>query len=132
MMRLQNDNVSLPARSLVPLLRDADGVGDAASGVGHGPVDKARALLLAWNFSVDADSVAAGIYEMWQRRVTRQYPQPRGAEGGAAVHRPAEHEAGHRLAERARRPLRDAGCAMSTHADATNCWRAASTKRSPS
>ena len=33
-------------------------------------VDKARALLLAWNFSVDADSVAAGIYEMWQRRVS--------------------------------------------------------------
>jgi penicillin amidase len=67
MMRLQNDNVSLPARSLVPLLRDS------VSDPGAQPppaVEKARALLLAWNFSVDADSAAAGIYEMWQRRVT--------------------------------------------------------------
>ena len=61
MIRLQNDNVSLPARSLVPMLR---GLTPAAE-----PVKKAQALLLAWNFSVDADSVAAGIYEMWQRRV---------------------------------------------------------------
>jgi len=66
MMRLQNDNVSLPARSLVPLLRDTASHGAAATP----NVDKARALLLAWNFSVDADSVSAGIYEMWQRRVT--------------------------------------------------------------
>jgi penicillin amidase len=61
MMRLQNDNVSLPARSLVPLLRDVAAAGDAL---------KARDLLLAWNFSVDADSVAAGVYEMWQRRLS--------------------------------------------------------------
>jgi penicillin amidase len=61
MMRLQNDNVSLPARSLVPLLRDVAVTGDAL---------KARDLLLAWNFSVDADSVPAGVYEMWQRRVS--------------------------------------------------------------
>jgi penicillin amidase len=27
-------------------------------------------MLLAWNYGVDADSVAAGIYEMWQRRLT--------------------------------------------------------------
>jgi penicillin G amidase len=61
MMRLQNDNVSLPARSLVPLLRGAAVSGDAL---------KARDLLLAWDFSVDADSVTAGVYEMWQRRLT--------------------------------------------------------------
>jgi penicillin amidase len=61
MVQLQNDNVSLPARSLVPLLRGANVSGDAL---------KARDLLLAWNFSVDGDSIAAGIYEMWQRRVT--------------------------------------------------------------
>jgi penicillin amidase len=60
MMRLQNDNLSLPARSLVPLLRDVAVSGDAV---------KARDLLLAWNFRVDADSAAAGVYEMWQRRV---------------------------------------------------------------
>jgi penicillin amidase len=61
MMRLQNDNVSLPARALVPLLREVALPADAA---------RARDALLAWNFSVDADSVAAGIYEMWQRRLT--------------------------------------------------------------
>jgi penicillin amidase len=61
MMRLQNDNVSLPARSLVPLLARVDAAGAA---------QKARDLLLAWNFSVDADSVPAGIYEMWQRRLS--------------------------------------------------------------
>jgi acyl-homoserine lactone acylase PvdQ len=26
--------------------------------------------LLAWDFSVDADSAAAGLYEMWQRRMS--------------------------------------------------------------
>jgi penicillin amidase len=30
----------------------------------------ARARLLNWNYSVDADSVTAGIYEMFQRRVS--------------------------------------------------------------
>ena len=65
MMRLQNDNVSIPARSLVQLLRAPETPPASPT-----PVDKARAMLLAWNFSVDADSVAAGIYEMWQRRVS--------------------------------------------------------------
>jgi penicillin amidase len=64
MMRLQNDNVSLPARSLVQLLRAPE-----TPPASPAPVDKARSMLRAWNFSVDADSVAAGIYEMWQRRV---------------------------------------------------------------
>ena len=62
MMRLQNDNVSLPARSLVPLLREVSDVSDSFK--------KARSALLTWNYSVDADSVTAGIYEMWQRRLT--------------------------------------------------------------
>ncbi len=63
MIRLQNDNVSLPARSLVPLLKDVALEGQGAA------TAQARDILLAWNFSVDADSVAAGIYEMWQRRL---------------------------------------------------------------
>src|SRR5437899_5484024 len=52
MMRLQNDNVSIPARGLVPLLRDLP-IADAN-------VEQARQMLLAWNDSVDADSIAAG------------------------------------------------------------------------
>ena len=62
MMRLQNDNVSLPARSLVPLLANVPVTGEKAT--------VASDLLLTWNFSVDARSVAAGVYEMWQRRLS--------------------------------------------------------------
>jgi penicillin G amidase len=61
MIALQNDDLSLPARALVPLLRDLP-VGDAAAG-------RARDALLAWNDVLDKDSVPAGIYEMWQRRI---------------------------------------------------------------
>ena len=61
MVRLQNDNLSLPARSLVPLLGDI-AMSDPMS-------EKARDRLLAWNYFLDQDSVPAGIYEMWQRRI---------------------------------------------------------------
>ncbi len=61
MIRLQNDDLSLPARSLVPLLRDL-AMSEPAS-------EKARDRLLAWNYVLDKDSVPAGIYEMWQRRL---------------------------------------------------------------
>jgi penicillin amidase len=70
MMRLQNDNVSLPARSLVPLLRDIASATSSIQGADAATVAKAREMLLSWNFSVDADSVAAGVYEMWQRRLS--------------------------------------------------------------
>jgi len=67
MMRVQNDNVSIPARSIVPLLRN---IPLAAAGNGTPDADeKARQLLLSWNDSVDADSIAAGVYEMWQRHL---------------------------------------------------------------
>jgi penicillin amidase len=61
MARLQNDDLSLPARSLVPLLRDLN--------TSTGLSEKARQRLLAWNYVLDKDSVPAGIYEMWQRRL---------------------------------------------------------------
>lgn len=61
MMRLQNDDLSIPARALVPLLRDLP-IGDAAAA-------KAQTTLLQWDYVLDKDSVAAGIYEMWQRRI---------------------------------------------------------------
>ena len=65
MIRLQNDNISLPARSLVPLLQLPGQVRPVSD-----TVRKAYAALKDWNYSVDADSVAAGIYEMWQRRLS--------------------------------------------------------------
>lgn len=61
MIQLQNDDLSIPARSLVPLLRDLP-FSQAAS-------QKAAALLLHWDDVLDKDSVPAGIYEMWQRRL---------------------------------------------------------------
>src|SRR5262249_31535028 len=60
MVQLQNDDLSLPARALVPLLRDLAIAEPAA---------RARDALLAWNGALDKDSIAAGIYEMWQRRI---------------------------------------------------------------
>jgi penicillin amidase len=59
--RVQNDDLSIPARSLVPLLRDLSLPSGAAA--------KARELLQSWDFVLDKNSVAAGIYEMWQRRL---------------------------------------------------------------
>ncbi|HXG89353.1 MAG TPA: penicillin acylase family protein [Vicinamibacterales bacterium] len=59
--RIQNDDLSLPARALVQLLRDID--------VPAGPAAAARELLVRWDFVLDKDSVAAGIYAMWQRRL---------------------------------------------------------------
>jgi penicillin amidase len=65
MMRLQNDNVSIPARSIVPLLRDV-----AVPGTVPDTRLDARGRLLNWTYSIDADSVSAGIYEMFQRRLS--------------------------------------------------------------
>jgi penicillin amidase len=58
--RLQNDDLSLPARALVPLMRDLR-LGESAT--------KARDAMSAWDFVLDKDSVAAGIYAMFQRRL---------------------------------------------------------------
>jgi penicillin amidase len=61
MIQLQNNDLSIPARSLVPLLRDIEMPNPAAQ--------QAAARLLHWNDVLDKDSVEAGIYEIWQRRL---------------------------------------------------------------
>lgn len=61
MIQLQNDDLSIPARSLVPLLRDLP-FANAAS-------QKAAARLIHWDSVLAWDSVPAGIYEMWQRKL---------------------------------------------------------------
>ena len=61
MVQLQNSDLSLLARSLVPLLRDIDMPTPA--------VTQAASELLHWDYVLDKDSVAAGIYEMWQRHL---------------------------------------------------------------
>ena len=74
--RVQNDDLSLPARVLVPLLRDLS--------LPSGPAARARDVLMEWDFVMDKKSVAAGIYAMWQRRLltnTRQRLLPAGLRG---------------------------------------------------
>lgn len=61
MARLQNDDLSIPARALVPLLKDVTLPSPASI--------RARDALLGWDFVMDKASVPAGIYGMWQRRV---------------------------------------------------------------
>jgi len=61
MVNLQNDDLSVVARALTPLLRHVTFANPASA--------RARDLLTTWNYVLDKDSVAAGVYAMWQRRV---------------------------------------------------------------
>ncbi len=63
MMRLQTDELSIPARTLVPLLED----------LVHPDrrVEDARHTLLDWDFVLDKASVAAGLYVAWEAELAR-------------------------------------------------------------
>ncbi|MEA3245866.1 MAG: penicillin acylase family protein, partial [Gemmatimonadota bacterium] len=61
MARLQVDYLSIPARTLVPMLAPLTGRSEAT--------ERARRSLLAWNDVLDRESAAAGLYEAWQRRL---------------------------------------------------------------
>jgi penicillin amidase len=63
MMELQHDFLSLPARTLIPLLKGLKATTEKA--------EKARQKLLSWNCVMDADSIEATIYQSWQRRLAR-------------------------------------------------------------
>lgn len=60
MTELQNNVFSVPASDLVPLLRNLDLSGTTRA---------AAEQLLHWDYRLDKDSVPAGIYQMWQRRL---------------------------------------------------------------
>ena len=61
MMALQTDYLSIPARTIVPMLRHV-----AAT---DRDTERARELLLAWDFVLAPESVAAGIYAAFESRV---------------------------------------------------------------
>ena len=61
MVLLQNNDLSIPARNLTPLLRDL--------AIEDQTVRTAAFMLTDWNYVLDKDSVPAGIYEMFQRRL---------------------------------------------------------------
>jgi penicillin amidase len=61
MMRLQTDYLSIPARTLVPLLADLPAADPG--------VERLRRLLLDWDYVMDKNSVAATVYAEWERRL---------------------------------------------------------------
>jgi penicillin amidase len=63
MMRLQTDELAIPARQLVPLLRDVP-LSDAR-------VDSLRVRLLAWDRVLNRESVEAGVYAAWESQLRR-------------------------------------------------------------
>jgi penicillin amidase len=62
MMRLQTDYTSLIARSLVPMLSALSSADPAT--------ERARQTLVTWDYVLDKNSVAAGIYEAWYSALT--------------------------------------------------------------
>jgi len=58
MMRLQTDALSVPARQLVPLLEEVPASDERTY--------QAIAILLAWDYRMDRDSPAAGLYNAWE------------------------------------------------------------------
>ena len=62
MMQLQTDYLSIPARTLVPLLENIDISKDEN-------LAQARQMLLDWDFKMTKNSIAAGIYRAWEGRL---------------------------------------------------------------
>src|SRR5262249_2580077 len=60
-MRLQQDELSIPARSLVPMLRGLKPAGAETAA--------AADRLLAWDFVMDRNSVPAPVYSTWEREL---------------------------------------------------------------
>jgi penicillin amidase len=63
MMELQHDFLSLPARTLIPLLKGLTANTEK--------VEQARQKLLSWDCVMGADSIEATLYQSWQRRLSR-------------------------------------------------------------
>ena len=63
MAKLQTDYLSNPARTLVPLLNGHPSNNEQ--------VEKARKILLDWDYRMDPNSIAAGIYEAWQKEIQK-------------------------------------------------------------
>jgi penicillin amidase len=61
MAQLQTDYYSVPARNLVPLLKGLQ-INDRSTA-------EARGRLLNWNYYLEPESIAAGIYVAWENRL---------------------------------------------------------------
>jgi penicillin amidase len=58
MMEIQNDHFSIPARSLVSMLKPLK--------AGEEATENARKQLLTWDFKLDVESIEATIYNEWE------------------------------------------------------------------
>jgi len=68
MASLQTDYYSVPARNLVPLLKNISS--------GNEKVEQAKYILLAWkDYQLDKNSIAAGIYVAWERALREEMTQ---------------------------------------------------------
>ena len=61
MIKLQHDYLSVPARTIIPLFEDQP--------ASDPDVERARQMLLNWDFVLDKDSVEAGIYVAFERQL---------------------------------------------------------------
>lgn len=61
---LQTDYLSIPARILVPMLLKLN--------FNKGLSERAKGELMNWNFVLGKNSVAAGIYAMWERKLSSE------------------------------------------------------------
>lgn len=64
MAKLQSDFFSIPGRTLVPMLKDIEMVSEKA--------EEARGKVLGWNYVLDANSIEAAIYAMWERVIRQE------------------------------------------------------------
>ena len=67
MMRLQTDELSIPARQLVPMLEEIEPPDNRTK--------RAAGLLLDWDYVMDKRSAAAGLYAAWEGEIRRGITQ---------------------------------------------------------
>ena len=67
--RIQMDTVSIPARTIVPMLLEVEPKTEAQRA--------ALALLRGWDLDLAAGSAAAGVYQAWCRHIAEQVLRPR-------------------------------------------------------
>jgi penicillin amidase len=77
MMRLQNDELSIPARTLVPLLRGLQ----PQNSLAQAALEKLR----TWDYVLDRHSIAAGIYATWQQRLWENFRDRRVPEAARSL-----------------------------------------------
>lgn len=64
MAKLQSDYFSIPARALVPMLKDIEMVSEKG--------EKAKTSVLDWDYVLNENSIEAAVYAMWERVIREE------------------------------------------------------------